>query len=194
VMMRYERRPDGSLVPLAQPNIDTGMGLERLLTVLQGKRDVYETDLFEPWVRTVRDLWQLDGTRMRLVCDHLRSAVVVLGDGVRPSNTGRGYVLRRLIRRALTTLWSTGPGSTLEDLPTEPIDSTLTHFGQSGDVRPVLLTEERRFRDTVSRGGPIVDRQLRRGGGELTEEDYHYLHDTHGLPRDLIDHLIAARG
>ncbi|MDH6220746.1 alanyl-tRNA synthetase [Streptomyces pseudovenezuelae] len=98
VQLRYHRHEDGTLEPLRQPGVDTGMGLERLVTVLQGRREVYETDLFEPWMRTIPSLWDLDERSTRLVCDHLRSSLVVIGDGVRPSNTGRGYVLRRLIR------------------------------------------------------------------------------------------------
>src|SRR4051812_27682613 len=96
VMMRYRRHPDGSLTPLSESTVDTGMGLERLLMVLQGKRSVFETDLLSPWVLP----WDLPDPR--LVVDHLRSGVVVIGDGVTPSNTGRGYVLRRLLRRTLT--------------------------------------------------------------------------------------------
>jgi alanyl-tRNA synthetase len=192
VMMRYHRHGDGSLQPLEQPHVDTGMGLERLLMVLQGRRSVFGCDVFEPWVRTVSGLWDLDGPSLRITGDHLRSGVVVIGDGVRPSNTGRGYVLRRLIRRVLTGLWRTGPDRTLSDLPREPIEHTLGRFGQSvdpGQVREVLLTEESRFRDLLRRGrGPVSRRRSR---GPLTDEDYRYLHDTHGLPRDLVD-LISA--
>ena len=147
VMMRYRRGEDGGLGTLPHSNVDTGMGLERLVTVLQGKGSVFDCELFEPWISTVGDLWSLDDTSLRLVCDHLRSGVVVLGDGVRPSNTGRGYVFRRLVRRTLTTLWRDDPSRTLSDLPVEPVESTLRHFHQSGvgPVRDVLIDEERRF-------------------------------------------------
>ena len=90
-------------------------------------------DLFEPWMRLLPPLWQLDEPSLRLVCDHLRSGVVVLGDGVRPSNTGRGYVLRRLVRRLLTTLRRDDPSRTLSDLPVELVRHTLDHFRQSAD-------------------------------------------------------------
>jgi alanyl-tRNA synthetase len=116
--------------------------------------------------------------------------VVVTGDGVTPSHTGRGYVLRRLVRRLLTTLWRGDPSRTLSDLPDEPIHFTLDHFRQSGDVRSVLRDEETRFRKLVRRGRPLVARRLERG--PLTDEDYHYLHDTHGLPRDLVDDLAFS--
>lgn len=195
VSMRYRRHEDGSLSPLSQPSIDTGMGLERLVTVLQGHDSVYDTDLFEPWTRLLPPLWDLDGTpSLRLVCDHLRSGIVVIGDGVRPSNTGRGYVLRRLARRVLTTLWQHDPTRTLSDLPPELVEHTLDHFRLSGDTTPVLkvlLDEERRFGKLLEQGRRILSRPQYQG--ELGDEDYHYLHDTHGLPRDLVVGLQGLR-
>ncbi|WP_405866328.1 alanine--tRNA ligase-related protein [Streptomyces sp. NBC_00005] len=193
VNMRYRRKEDGSLEPLPQPGIDTGMGLERLMTVLQGHRSVYETDLFEPWMRLLPPLWDLDEPSTRLVCDHLRSGIVVLGDGVRPSNTGRGHVLRRLIRRVLTTLRRDDPSRTLTDLPVELVGHTLDHFHQScgtGTVREFLLDEEQRFTNLLERGQRVLSR--REFEGPLSEEDYQYLHDTHGLPRDLVAGLLTT--
>ncbi|MEU4997854.1 alanine--tRNA ligase-related protein [Streptomyces sp. NPDC021622] len=187
VMMRHRRLVDGSLVPLPQRNIDTGLGLERLATVLQGRTSVFECDLFDPWRRLVPALWRLDEPSLRLVCDHLRSAMVVIGDGVRPANTGRGYVLRRLVRRVLTVLWRDDPSCGLGDLPDELVLHTLDHFRQEVDtdeVRRVLLGEERRFRRLLERGRQVLARPRFRG--PLDEEDLHYLHDTHGLPRDLV--------
>lgn len=169
------------------------MGLERLMTVLQGHRSVYETDLFEPWMRLLPPLWDLDEPSTRLVCDHLRSGIVVLGDGVRPSNTGRGHVLRRLIRRVLTTLRRDDPSRTLTDLPVELVGHTLDHFHQScgtGTVREFLLDEEQRFTNLLERGQRVLSR--REFEGPLSEEDYQYLHDTHGLPRDLVAGLLTT--
>ncbi|WP_042410485.1 alanine--tRNA ligase-related protein [Streptacidiphilus carbonis] len=196
VMMRYHRRTDGGLDPL-RPGVDTGMGLERLVTVLQGKRSVYECDVFEPWMRTVPQLWGLDdGPSLRLVCDHLRSGTVVVGDGVLPSSNGRGYVLRRLLRRVLTTLWREDPSRTLSDLPVELLDHTRHQFRQPGPqpgrpdpLREVLLDEEQRFRSLLDRGRSVLTRQGLTGP-TLTQQQYHYLHETHGLPRDLIDSLL----
>lgn len=185
VVMRYRRLDDGSLRPLESPGVDTGMGLERLVTVLQGRDSVYDTDLFEPWTRLLP--WSLDEPSLRLVRDHLRSAVVVIGDGVRPSNTGRGYVLRRLVRRLLTTLRREDPSRTLCDLPVELLQHTLDHFRQTrgtGHVRDVLLEEERRFDRLLERGRRLLSGPRYRG--PLSDEDHAYLHDTHGLPRDLV--------
>jgi alanyl-tRNA synthetase len=201
VMMRYRRHSDGSLEQLAQPNVDTGMGLERLLTVLQGKDSVFECDVLEPWTRTVAELWSPDEQPLRLLADHLRSSTVIVGDGVRPSNTGRGYVLRRLIRRALTTLWRDDAARTLSDLPPGLLEQTLGHFGQdadehagvaaghhvAGQVRQVLRDEERRFAELLVRGRKVMSR---RAGGPLSEEELRYLHDTHGLPRELVIALM----
>jgi len=190
VMMRYRRKDNGSLEPLQRPNVDTGMGLERLLMVLQGRTTVYDCDLFRPWRES---LWPLDEPDERLVIDHLRSSLVVVGDGVRPSNSGRGYVLRRLLRRTLTVLWRDEPSRSLGELPRELYGHTSHQFGLplDGDcVREVLLDEERRFRGLIERGRDVVVRQLRRG--PLTDDDFRYLHDTHGLPRELVLTLLPA--
>ncbi|MEV5791509.1 MULTISPECIES: alanine--tRNA ligase-related protein [unclassified Streptomyces] len=190
VMMRHRRLEDGSLVPLPQRSVDTGLGLERLACLLQGKSSVFDCDVFEPWRRLVPSLWPLDEPSLRPVVDHLRSSVVVVGDGVRPSATGQGYVLRRLVRRVLTTLWRDEPSRTLGDLPDELLLHTLDHFRQDvdpGEVRQVLLDEERRFGRLMERGRQLLARP--RFQGPLGDEDFHYLHDTHGLPRDLVLNL-----
>ncbi len=195
VTMRYRRHDDGRLTSLPQQNVDTGMGLERLLSVLQGTSSVYELDVFEPWRRDLDRLWDVDETDRRVMCDHLRSVVVVIGDGVVPSNTGRGYVLRRLVRRVLTTLWRVDPTYTLEEIRREPIDHTIEHFRMRSDqdeVRRVLLDEERRFRDLVRRGRRVVSKELRKGS--LDEGRLRELHETHGLPRDLVLGLLTDLG
>src|ERR1700684_3608412 len=120
-MLRYRRLNDGSLLPLSRPCVDTGMGLERLVMVLQGQDSGFGTDLLRPWTDTVGRLWPLGETSWRLVSDHLRSSVVVVGDGVTPSSTGRGYVLRRLVRRTLTSLWRAGTSPTLRGPPLERV-------------------------------------------------------------------------
>ena len=192
VTMRYDRQEDGSLRPLRQCSVDTGMGLERLMMVRSGQRSVFDTDLFGPWQRVLPKLWPTDDRSTRLVTDHLRSAIVVIGDGVRPASTGRGYVLRRLVRRALTELWQDGSARSLDDLPLQLTQHTLEHFGQQrepGEVRAVLLGEERKFRDLVSRGRSVLARLY--PAGCLTDADYQYLHETHGLPRELVTDLLS---
>lgn len=178
VSMRYHRHDDGTLEPLRQPNVDTGLGLERLLTVLQGVDSVYDTDTLRPWTAAVSTRWPLDRREHRVVCDHLRATGFVVEDGVRPSNTGRGYVLRRLIRRVLTILWRGDPSRTLSDLP-------------GWMVPDIVVEEERRFRTIVDKGRSIVARRV--GRGPLTDDDYVWLHETHGLPRDLVALLFVHR-
>jgi alanyl-tRNA synthetase len=192
VTMRYRRLADGSLVPLSQPSVDTGMGLERLMMVSHGVRSVYETDVFFPWLFVLRDLWQPETRSLRIIADHLRSAIVVIGDGIGPSNTGRGYVLRRLLRLTLTELWRGDASRTLADLPEVLVQDTLTRFGQSvptGLVQDVLLAEERKFSGLLSRGRSLLQRLYPKG--QLTDEDYTYLHATHGLPRELVAELAS---
>ena len=192
VSMRYRRHADGSLEPLPQRNVDTGMGLERLLMVLQGKPSVFDCDVFQPWTSTLASLWQPGQQSMRLLADHLRASIVIIGDGVRPSSTGRGYVLRRLLRRALTVLWRTDSTRTLGDLPPSLFEHTLARFGQPADSGPageVLRAEERRFAGLLTRGRKVL---AQFGSGRpLTEADLAYLHETHGLPPDLVTELLG---
>jgi alanyl-tRNA synthetase len=193
VTMRYRRLDDGSLVPLPQRSVDTGMGLERLLMVLQQQRSVFGSDAFMPWMEALPGLWQLDVRSLRIVTDHLRSSIVIIGDGVLPSNTGRGYVLRRLIRRVLTILWRQDGTRTLLELTDSLVDHTSLMFGLvpgPDRVREVLGDEERRFDKLLTRGRKIL-RQYE-PGTELSEPELTYLHETHGLPSDLVRDLLAS--
>jgi alanyl-tRNA synthetase len=170
------------------------MGLERLLMASQHAPSVYETDLFAPWRPALLLLWQPDPRSLRILADHLRSAIVVIADGVRPSSSGRGYVLRRLLRRALMALWRGDGGSllTLGDLPLGLVQHTASQFGQAIEpslVTGVLTAEERKFRELVRRARPLLRRL--HPSGILTEQDYEFLRDTHGLPRELVTELLT---
>lgn len=152
---------------------------------------MFDCDVFDPWTTALTGLWQPDQRSLRLLADHLRASIVIIGDGVTPSNTGRGYVLRRLLRRALTVLWRHDSTRTLEDLPTSLVEQTLTQFRQyeeGGPVRGVLRGEERRFIDLLTRGRKVLA-QLG-PGRPLTEADLRYLHQTHGLPPELVTELL----
>jgi alanyl-tRNA synthetase len=193
--MRYHRHPDGSLSPLAQPSVDTGMGLERLVMAAQGAPTVFETELFALWRSMLPGLWHPDERSLRIITDHLRSSMVIIGDEVRPSNTGRGYVLRRLVRRALTALWHVEGALTLGDLPPELVLDTGARFGQSispAIVVDVLTSEQRKFSELLTRGRSLLRRLY--PTGVLTENDYAFLHDTHGLPRELVTSLVGELG
>jgi alanyl-tRNA synthetase len=195
VTMRFRRQGDGSLEPLPRPNVDTGMGLERLLMITQGVPAVFGCDVFEPWMSTLPGLWQPGERSLRLLADHLRASIVIIGDGLRPSSTGRGYVLRRLLRRVFTTLWRTDRSRTLGDLPAGLLEHTLAQFGQNGDpelIRGILQDEERRFAELMTRGHKVLARFG--PGWQPTSEDLTYLHQTHGLPPDLVTELLGEPG
>jgi alanyl-tRNA synthetase len=192
VTLRYRRHEDGRLEPLPQRSVDTGMGLERLLMVVQGQPSVFDCDVFRPWMSVLPGLWPLDQHSMRLVTDHLRSAVVVIGDGVRPSNTGRGYVLRRLLRRALAVLWRDDSTRTLTDLPLALVEHTLDQFGQDASPEPILRVvadEQWRFADLLTRGRKVLGQFG--PDHQLTAADLAYLHETHGLPPELVSELLS---
>jgi alanyl-tRNA synthetase len=194
VTMRYRRLDDGSLVPLPQRSVDTGMGLERLLMVTQKQSSVFGTDAFEPWMRTLPGLWQLDLRSLRVVSDHLRASIVIISDGIPPSNTGRGYVLRRLIRRALTILWREDRTRSLLDLPKSLTDRTNQTFGlmpSCDRVQEVFGDEERRFNGMLTRGRRVLAQY--EPGRELSEQELTYLHETHGLPPELVRELLGAK-
>lgn len=196
VTMRYRRLNDGRLEALARPSVDTGMGLERLLMVTQHVGSVFETDLIAPWLSALLGLWPglagNGGRPLRIVVDHLRSAVAVIGDGVLPASNGRGYVLRRLLRRALIELWRADGSATLADLPPGLVEQTLDHFGQQagpGFVGGVLAAEQGRFAELLTRGRAVLRRLY--PDGALTERDYRFLHETHGLPGEIVTELAA---
>jgi len=161
-------------------------------TVTKGQPSVYGCDVFQPWMSSLPGLWQPGPRSLRLLADHLRSSIVIIGDGVRPSNTGRGYVLRRLLRRALAVLWRDDSTRTLGDLPASLLEHTLARFGQDADpgpVRAVLAEEERRFAGLLTRGRKVLTQFG--PGRPPTEADLAYLHQTHGLPPDLVTELLA---
>jgi alanyl-tRNA synthetase len=192
VTMRYRRLADGRLEPLPQRSVDTGMGLERLLMALTGAPSVFDTDIFQPWLSTLPGLWQPDQQSLRLLTDHLRASIAIAGDGIRPSGTGRGYVLRRLVRRVLTTLWRTDSARSLGDLPVRLIEHTLSRFGQETSSRlvaDVLRGEEQRFAGLLTRGRKVLAQFD--PGRPLTAADLRYLHQTHGLPPELVTELLA---
>ncbi|MFE2998938.1 alanine--tRNA ligase-related protein [Nocardia sp. NPDC059246] len=206
----HELTPAQSLIPPPGDSVlFTTSGMHPLTPYLEGRphplgqrltglqRCLRTTDLDEVGDEThlMPRLWpSLDEPSVRLVSDHLRSGIVIVGDRIVPSPNGRGHVLRRLIRRVLTTLWRDDPTRTLSDLPVELIDHTLGHFGQPRsprEVRTVLLDEERKFLRQLDRGRKVLSH--RRFTGSLAEGDYRYLHETHGLPRDLVEYLGSER-
>jgi alanyl-tRNA synthetase len=187
VFIGFDQAPDGTLRELPQHNVDVGLGLERMTCLLQGVESVYDTDLFVPIRDHVRTLASSRDTRAeRIVCDHVRSGVLLAGDGVRPSNTDQGYVLRRLLRRAVRQ----GRVLGIEDELLRPLGETVIeryagiypHLGP--EILDTLAEEERRFARTLRRGLREIERLLRRGT-PITGAVLFRLFETHGLPVEL---------
>ncbi len=190
VFIGYDQAPDGTLRRLSQHNVDVGLGLERLTCLVQGVESVYDTDLFAPIRDTVRALATRGDVRAeRIVCDHVRSGVLLAGDGVRPSNTDQGYVLRRLLRRAVRQ----GRVLGVEDELLRPLGERVIeryagvypHLAeQREEILDTLAGEERRFARALRRGLREIERLVERGtpvtGGVLFG-----LFETHGLPVEL---------
>ena len=210
VFMQFDRDEEGNDRPLPAPSIDTGAGLERLAAVLQGERTNYHTDLFMPLIREAEELvgeeystrpedWE-DGMPFRVLADHARAVAFLLADGVFPANEGRGYVLRRILRRAGRHAWLLGRREpTLEHLVDRVVD-------QMGDVYPELETrrkhlrettraEEERFLATIDDGMARFDRIApEEGSGTISGDEAFRLYDTFGFPLDLTELMAEERG
>src|SRR5229473_1511356 len=189
---------DGSLVPLKRPAIDTGMGLERITYILEGKTNVFETDLFEPILNRIRDLSEKQSTfSERIVADHVRAACFVMLDGVVPSNEGRGYVLRRLIRRATLHAARLAMGSPVGQLVDDvalvmsaPYPDLLD---QKDAIRAGINQEAARFQRTLNEGMERFERIVAKQPKVISGADAFLLHDTFGFPIDLTRELAAER-
>jgi alanyl-tRNA synthetase len=205
VFMEYELRPDGTLNPLPQQNIDTGMGLERTAAVLQGVMSVYETDGYQAimkWIAGESGVAYGDSPEAtkahRILADHSRGMTFLAADGVTPSNEGRGYVMRRIIRRAVQQAGSVGLEppylAHLADVVIEQMGEAYPELEQHRtDIHRVLSAEEERFGQTLVRGMRLFEEVAAKGGG-ISGEDAFLLHDTYGFPLELTQELARERG
>jgi alanyl-tRNA synthetase len=203
VFMQFERAPDGRLAPLPQPSVDTGMGLERLAALMQGVHSNYDIDLFG---RLVGAAAALTGTSdpasssLRVIADHIRSAAFLVADGVLPGNEGRGYVLRRIIRRALRHGHELGVSEPFFHRLVAPLVAEMgAAYPELAEaqahVERVLLNEEQRFAETLAQGMRLLDEALADlRGRELPGEVVFRLYDTYGFPVDLTADVARARG
>ncbi|WP_422507462.1 alanine--tRNA ligase [Stenotrophomonas sp. GZD-301] len=202
VFMQFDRQPDGTLVPLPAPCVDTGMGLERLAAILQHVHTNYEIDLFQALIRKASELTgmaDLENKSLRVIADHIRACSFLIVDGVLPSNEGRGYVLRRIIRRALRHGWMLGVR--------QPFFSKLvpTLVEQMGEAYPdlpaqadtvvrALQAEEERFAQTLDSGMKIFDDVAAQvTDGVIPGTDAFRLYDTYGFPLDLTQDIARER-
>jgi alanyl-tRNA synthetase len=206
VFMQFEQLPGGKRVDLPKPSIDTGMGLERIAAVLQGTHDNYKIDLFSAIIGQVADLTGVDpdGAQKashRVIADHLRASSFLIADGVLPSNEGRGYVLRRIMRRAMRHAELLGAR---EPLMFKLVPTLTREMGQAYPelvraealISETLKLEETRFRKTLERGLAILDEESRdlKKGDRLKGETAFTLYDTYGFPLDLTQDALRWRG
>src|SRR3984893_1604077 len=199
VFPQFDQQEDGSLVPLAHPGIDTGMGLERIGYILQGKTNVFETDLLAPIIDTIREQSDKESTLSeRVVADHVRAACFVLLEQVTPSNEGRGYVLRRLIRRATVHARRLGLKSQLGGLVGEVVrvmESPYPELRQKeAMIRAAINEEEMRFQRTLEQGMEMFERIAAKHPQTIPGSEAFKLHDTFGVPIDLTRELAQERG
>jgi alanyl-tRNA synthetase len=206
VFMQFEQHAGGSRTNLPRPSIDTGMGLERIAAVLQGTHDNYSIDLFRALIGTIAELTKVspDGAQKashRVIADHLRAASFLIADGVLPSNEGRGYVLRRIMRRAMRHAELLGAR---EPLMWKLVPTLTREMGQAYPELPraealiteTLKLEETRFRKTLERGLTILDEETKalKQGDSLKGETAFTLYDTYGFPLDLTQDALRPRG
>ena len=199
VFMQYERFADGSMKPLPKPSVDTGMGLERIATVMQNVHSNYEIDLFCELISAgaaIVGTDDYDSKSLRVIADHIRSAAFLITDGVTPSNENRGYVLRRIIRRAIRHGYQLGCKTPffhqLTSALVEQMGGAYPELKQAKSrVEKILLTEGERFGETLETGLRILDREIASMSGNILPGDIAFkLYDTYGFPLDLtMDYL-----
>jgi alanyl-tRNA synthetase len=203
VFMQYDRSADGVLVPLPKPSVDTGMGLERVAAVMQGVDSNYEIDLFRALIRAAAEVTQtreLDSPSLRVIADHIRACTFLIIDGVVPSNEGRGYVLRRIIRRAIRHGYKLGQTQPFfhKLVPTlaREMGGYYTELieGESRAAR-VLAQEESRFAETLATGMALLDAETAKlSSPVIPGETVFRLYDTYGFPVDLTADVARERG
>ncbi len=203
VFMQYNRDKAGELTPLPKPSVDTGMGLERLAAVMQGVHSNYEIDLFQHLIRAAAEATgqdSLESKSLRVIADHIRSSAFLIVDGVMPSNEGRGYVLRRIIRRAIRHGYQLGQRQPffhrLVDALVETMGDAYPELVEARDqVVRVLQHEENRFAETLEQGMKILDEAIGALSGDTIPGGIVFkLYDTYGFPADLTADIARERG
>ena len=203
VFMQYDRAPDGTLTPLPKPSVDTGMGLERLAAVLQGAHSNYDIDLFRHLIHAAAGIAHVadaNSSSLRVLADHIRSSAFLILDGVLPSNEGRGYVLRRIIRRAIRHGYKLGIGETFFYRLVEPLAAEMGEaypelVSARERVERVLRQEEERFKETLDQGMKILEQDIARLQERVIPGATAFkLYDTYGFPVDLTADIARERG
>jgi len=210
VFTQFDRNPEGKLTPLPKPNIDTGMGLERIAAVVQGVTSNYDTDLFREIIARIQDLSERayvqtpkEDIAFRVIADHARAVAFLIGDGIMPSNEGRGYVLRRIIRRAIRFGQILGMNNPFLHLVADRvIDLMGQDYGELVSSRQfiqgIVQNEEKRFADTLHYGMKVLKDQVEeirsQGGNTIGGEVAFKLYDTYGLSPDIVEDVAREEG
>ncbi|HGF7363122.1 alanine--tRNA ligase [Vibrio paracholerae] len=203
VFMQFNRHADGTMEPLPKPSVDTGMGIERISAIMQGVHSNYEIDVFQTLIKAAADAigyQDLTNQSLRVVADHIRSCAFLIVDGVMPSNEGRGYVLRRIIRRAVRHGNKLGAQGAFFHKLVGPLAEVMGTAGvelkkQQALVEKVLRIEEENFGRTLDRGMSILNDALEQLSGQVLDgETVFKLYDTYGFPADLTNDVARERG
>ncbi|MDD2900256.1 MAG: alanine--tRNA ligase [Desulfuromonadaceae bacterium] len=210
VFMQFNRSSDGTLTPLPKPSVDTGMGLERVTAVMQGVRSNYDIDILQGIIRHIERLSgkrygadEKDNVSMRVIADHARAVTFLICDGALPSNEGRGYVLRRIMRRAARHAKMLGCGEPMlfhmVDAVREVMGDAYPELQEREEyIKKVVLSEEQRFAETLDRGLAILNDEvatLRNAGKNVIPGDVLFkLYDTYGFPIDLTGDIVESEG
>ena len=209
VFMQYDRDKDGKLTPLPHPSIDTGMGLERICSIMQNVNSNYDTDLLSPIIKAVEDRagkaynQGQEGFPFRVIADHVRACTFLISDGVIPSNEGRGYVLRRILRRAIRFGKSLGID---EPVMFQLVPSVVGIMGEAypeivteqEKIQNTILHEEKKFHETLHEGlklvNQIIDATKKNNSGVISGKDAFTMYDTYGFPFDLMEDIAEEQG
>lgn len=202
VFMQFNRAADGTMTPLPKPSVDTGMGLERIAAVMQGVHNNYDIDIFQHLLRAIADLAAMkstDNTSMRVIADHIRSSSFLIADGVIPSNEGRGYVLRRIIRRAIRHGYKLGLNEPFFYKLIAPLAEVMGDAypelrKSQAHIEKTLKNEEQQFANTLEQGMKIFEQEVHKlKDGIIPGEVVFRLYDTYGFPPDLTNDIARER-
>ena len=203
VFMQYERDASGNMTPLPKPSIDTGMGLERIAAVMQGVHNNYDIDLFQHLIKSAAEVIgvkDLEESSLKVIADHIRSCAFLVVDGVQPSNEGRGYVLRRIIRRALRHGYNLGAKGSFFHKLVAPLGEVMGEaypelISKQKEITQSLKKEEEQFARTLDKGMAVLEGALKDlSGNVLPGELIFQLYDTFGFPTDLTNDVAREKG
>jgi alanyl-tRNA synthetase len=203
VFMQFNRNADGKMTPLPEPSVDTGMGLERISAIMQGVHSNYEIDLFQSLIKAAAEATatiDLKNNSLKVIADHIRSSAFLIGDGVHPSNEGRGYVLRRIIRRAIRHGHKLGQTGVFFSKLVAPLASLMGEAypelaKASSSIAKTLLGEEEQFARTLDKGMSLLEEAISKlDDGVIPGDTLFKLYDTYGFPVDLTADIARERG